>query len=169
MLLWWFQSLFCWTAESNYKQSRLSLLFYFVSILVLLDSRIKPTETEIQNALQACFNPCFVGQQNQTISIRRYFWIISLFQSLFCWTAESNNNIPFLFWLETVVSILVLLDSRIKRLQRRKPWITFLYVSILVLLDSRIKRNGNTRRGRRKYVSILVLLDSRIKPLVKGG
>ena len=66
--------------------------------------------------------------------------IILLFQSLFYWTAESNKtgeNKNENVWN---VSILVLLDSRIK--QTKKFWnASKIGVSILVLLDSRIKRD----------------------------
>ena len=111
-----FQSLFCWTAESNYS--------------LRLEQR-----QQIGG-----FNPCFVGQQNQTLLVdfsphffdfafqSLFCWTaesnpmcirvniaVCLFQSLFCWTAESNYVRLFEFVKEFPVSILVLLDSRIKR------------------------------------------------------
>ena len=113
-----FQSLFYWTAESNYveyafhhnnhqcfnpcfigQQNQtgfwlcLVVFSYSVSILVLLDSRIKLYDFDFAACLDYGFNPCFIGQQNQTIaSCNVEIPSKSEFQSLFYWTAESNKR-----------------------------------------------------------------------------
>ena len=185
-----FQSLFCWTAKSNLlarynsetrtirfnpcfvgQQNQTCLTFYqsisrrcfnpcFVGqqnqTLYIQNSYdgsssgFNPCFVGQQN--QTCpnlsttsfkklsFNPCFVGQQNQTKNDVPYdilFWkfqslfcwtaksnfftlpihilLGKKFQSLFCWTAKSNTELLTPTWVGSRVSILVLLDSKIKR------------------------------------------------------
>ena len=133
-----FQSLFYWTAESNGAKTDTKKLIDTVSILVLLDSRIKHSDKLFgrNNAdvsilvlldsriklLILClhcflvyrFNPCFIGQQNQTYEDDLPTVVEIMFQSLFYWTAESNCEVSRSAKATPRVSILVLLDSRIK-------------------------------------------------------
>ena len=115
-----FQSLFYWTSESNWFLVMLLAAIWRVSILVLLDFRIKRSDI--------------------TLLYRNR----GVFQSLFYWTSESNPTTRKPTTRRTDVSILVLLDFRIKQYPL-SLFLASISVSILVLLDFRIKHSAANR------------------------
>ena len=111
-----------------------------VSILVLMDSRVKTIFKDSTGSITGCFNPCFNGQQSKNDSDYGAGTItLTGFNPCFNGQQDKNLSCQMGKYKFTKVSILVLMDSRIKIEGKMSDIMECSVVSILVLMDSRIK------------------------------
>ena len=89
-----------------------------VSILVLMDSRVKTMRMLITNGALLGFNPCFNGQQSKNCIETN---TLTVFNESFnpCFNGQQSKNISHTVHsiYSSPVSILVLMDSRVKTVE----------------------------------------------------
>jgi len=179
-----FQSLFCWIGYCNFFQAFGCYIFYFVSILVLLDwllqlmKVIGHSEDAVvfqslfcwigycnlvlsrrRSAGESGFNPCFVGLAIATVKR-----VVGLedrykFQSLFCWIGYCNMEgvyvVRMRYKFQSLFCWIGYCNWKLSMNSLR-----LIRVSILVLLDWLLQPDVQTPTTKKtNRVSILVLLD----------
>ena len=101
--------------DKNHKDTHKDTHKDIVSILVLMDSRIKIAHRIVDRYGNMRFNPCFNGQQDKN-SMRLLLIVCELACFNPCFNGQQDKNRAVVNVLQAIaaVSILVLMDSRIK-------------------------------------------------------
>ncbi len=136
-----FQSLFCWRRDSDIKKVNSTVIWYYVSILVLLEKGFRQRCFLYLLFPQYRFNPCFVGEGIQTIFGKQAWFQPSEFQSLFCWRRDSDKSIRVFQTLHPKCFNPCFVGEGIQTWLDRTEMKIRVAVSILVLLEKGFRLN----------------------------